>query len=193
MGLRLLRGEARHLLGDRFAVRERRSIFVVIAFGVGLADVPGVEADVHLTGFEMGAESLGGFADVGGPAGFLEQLVRIGLTGDGVDHGRVGKAEIAGDVTAHLLPLNDLKGADLEVGADEVLIEVLRHARIGQGVPTERVGVVSGKLLVFEVARQVDHEDHLLLGAGTLKRLGRLAHEANVGADASAFDEFVFA
>ena len=57
-----------------------------------------------------------------------------------------------GDIAADLLAIDDLEGAHLEVSANEVFIHVVGNALVGQSVHTERVSVVSGKLLVFKVA-----------------------------------------
>ena len=48
--------------------------------------------------------------------------------------------------------MDNLKRADFEVGADEVFVEVLHDVLIGQCVHTERVGVVSGKVAIFQVS-----------------------------------------
>ena len=56
-------------------------------------------------------------------------------------------------------------GADLLERGDEVGIEVLADLRIGQGVRTERLGVVSGEAGLLEIAGDVQEEHEFLLFA----------------------------
>src|SRR5207253_4131088 len=85
----------------------------------------------------------------------------------------VRSAEVAGDVAALLVLANDAEGADFLEGGAEILVDELADLRIGQGVHTERLSVVSGQARVFENSRNVQDEDQLFILVGLLRRLGR--------------------
>jgi hypothetical protein len=75
-----------------------------------------------------------------------------------------------------LLSAVDAEVADLLVGGDEVRLEVLADFVLGQGVRTERLGVVSGERCVLEIARDVQDE---LQAHGLFRQLGRLCEAAD--------------
>src|SRR5947207_2941842 len=53
------------------------------------------------------------------PAGFAEEGAGVDGAGDGVEHAAFGGAEVAGDVAALLLAVDNAEGADLLEGGDE--------------------------------------------------------------------------
>src|SRR5262249_17028052 len=65
---------------------------------------------------------------------------------------------------------------------DEVLVEELADFLVGQGVDTQRFGIVSGKARVFKVPADVEDEDELLLllgqGSGFFRRVHKLDRRA---------------
>src|SRR5207247_115987 len=95
----------------------------------------------------------------------------------------VGRAEVSGDVAALLLATREGKGADLLIGGDERSADVLADIGIGQGVHTERLGVVSGKGRVFKVAADVQDHHQLALLRGPLAGPGRVGVKLDRGAE----------
>src|SRR5205085_5458917 len=82
---------------------------------------------------------------------------------DRMKNAAVGCAKVGGDVASLLLLADDAEGSDALERRDEILLEILAHFGVRQGVHTERLGVVSGELALFEVPRDVQDEDELLL------------------------------
>src|SRR5436190_1896342 len=78
-----------------------------------------------------------------------------GRIGNDVQHPAIRGTEVRSHVAALLLAVDDFEGADLLEGRDEILVEVLADLFVGQGVHTERLGVVSGDARVFEVPGDV--------------------------------------
>jgi hypothetical protein len=67
-----------------------------------------------------------------------------------------GRGEITADVATLFLARGELKRADLLERGDEILLQVLADVIIGEGLLTEGLGIVSGKLRIFEIARDVE-------------------------------------
>jgi hypothetical protein len=186
VNLRLLRDVSRHLGRQLLlaamlipkAIRLRE-----ITLGMRSANILRVALHADLFGAENGAGSQSGFALFVGEARLAEEFVRVHFARDGVHDRTIGKAEIRGDIAADLLPIDDLERADLQIGADKILVDVIYHSAIGESVHTERISVVSGEAGIFQIAGQMDHEDHLLFVLGSQERLRRLLHEQHVRAD----------
>ena len=113
--------------------------------GVGLAEE-------RLQLGRRGAVQLGELVGFVGPAGLAEEDVGIHGAGHGVQDAAVRGAEVAGDVAALLLGAGEGEGADLLEGGHKGVVEVFADLGTGQGVHTERLGVVSGEAGFFKVA-----------------------------------------
>src|SRR5262249_48894384 len=100
------------------------------------------------------------------PLGLLKKRFRSNWAGDGVKDASVWGAKICSHIAALLLLAIYLKAANPLEGGNEVLIDKLTHLVIRKSVHTERLGVVSSEVRIFEVARHMQHEYKLLLLCG---------------------------
>src|SRR5262249_25427494 len=77
-------------------------------------------------------------------------------------------AEVRRDVSALLRAADDLERGHFLERRAEVFVDELAHFGAGEGVHTERLGVVSGEPRVFEVTRDVQDHDQLFVLLGLL-------------------------
>ena len=75
------------------------------------------------------------------------------------------QAEITGDVTALLLAIGNPESADFLIRRNEKRVEVVAHFPVRQRAPTERLGIVSGEIGIFEVAGDVQKKRQFVVFA----------------------------
>src|SRR5437016_2878968 len=97
------------------------------------------------------------------PLRLAQERRGIYWSGDDMEDSAIRSTEIGCNVSALLLITDDAECRDLLICRNEILIEVLADLGIRQGVHTERLGVVSGEVRIFEDSRKMEHEDELLL------------------------------
>ena len=153
------------------------TIFGAELFGVGLAEC-------HLDG---SAVALGGFEGLLGgldhPLGFAEHGGGVDRAGDAVEHPAVLCTKIRRHVAALFLAADNSEGGDFLERRHEILVQVLSDRRIGQCVHTKRFGVVSSKVGVLELPRDMQNEDKFLLLKSLLAGFGRRFDELDIGAE----------
>ena len=73
----------------------------------------------------------GHFSILDHPACFAQERRGINRTGNGVEYGTVGQAEVTGHIAALLLAVDDAESADLLVGRNEAAIQVIADLDVG--------------------------------------------------------------
>jgi hypothetical protein len=93
-----------------------------------------------------------------------------------------GSAKVSGHVAPLLLSVHDAKRSHFLESGNEMFVEILADLLIRQGVHPERLGVVSGEPIVFEISGQVEDKQEFLSLASLPGRQGRPADKLHAGA-----------
>src|SRR5262249_6018807 len=98
-----------------------------------------------LAGFIIAAFQQSELVRFDGPARLAQQFRGANRPGHDVQNLTIWSAEIAGDIAALLVTIDDPKSADFLKRRDKVSVHVGADLLVGQRVDTQRLSIVSGK------------------------------------------------
>ena len=146
-------------------------VLMAEALGVGLAE-EGLKLGSIGAGFQLGQ-----LVRFDHPARLAEEGVGIDRSSEDVQHAAVGRAKVAGDISALLLTGRNAKRTDFLEAGHVMGAHILADLFIGEGAHPERFGVVSGEPGILEMARDVEQEHQLAGLPGPLEGCSEAALE----------------